>query len=212
MFLSSDRSMYSIRFRGPGTGKTHLAVSIARTCIRAGRRSKFLDVVDLLKTLDAEARAERQGRSAGLIYCLGSLLLDELGYLPFARNKCQRLFHLISMLYERTPITLTTKLAFCKRLSVFGGAKMTPPPLLDRRTHHYEIVETGSESPALRKPCIALNCNALRPPAPLLLERGTMQRPDCAAQRASNLKCRLTVCANRPTRLARCLDVYMTCT
>ena len=141
-----DKADNIVLVGGPGTGKTHLATALGVQAVEHHRKKvRFFSTVELVNALEKEKALGKTGQITERLVRSDLVILDELGYLPFSASGGALLFHLLSKLYERASVAITTNLSFSEWAGVFGDTKMTTA-LLDRLTHHCHIVETGNDS------------------------------------------------------------------
>ena len=156
MILDLARGEYlqkrsSIIFIGnPGLGKTHLATGLALTACRSKRKVRFWTAANLVNELLQAQDEHRLHRVIAQALKLDLVVLDELGFIPFSDNGAQVLFTFCSELYERIPFIITTNLKFADWVQVFGNDRLTAA-LLDRLTHHANIIELIGESHRFRQ-------------------------------------------------------------
>jgi DNA replication protein DnaC len=143
-----ERGQYVVGLSG--TGKTHLAVSIARACIRNGRRGRFTTAAALVHELVEAVDDRRLQRLQKTLASQDLLIIDELGFVPLSKTGAELLFEMISQRYERGSIVITSNLPFDEWTEVFGSERLTGA-ILDRLTHHVHILEMNGESFRLRQ-------------------------------------------------------------
>lgn len=128
-----------------GTGKTHLATGLCVAACRQKKRARFVTAAGLVNEL-VEAQAHNLlGRTLQRWARYELLVLDEVGYVPFAQLGAELLFQVISERAEKATLVITTNLPFSEWTQVFPNARLCKA-LLDRLTDRAHLIETGTES------------------------------------------------------------------
>jgi DNA replication protein DnaC len=136
----------NVLFIGPsGMGKTHLLMGLGRALCLAGYRVLFRPAVQLATELELAHKDLRLPRLLQSWRRFDLIFVDELGYLPFAKQTAELLFQFFSDRYERASVAVTSKLAFAQWTQVFSNEQMTAA-LLDRLVHRSHILMMEAES------------------------------------------------------------------
>ena len=144
-----DRRENIIALGPSGTGKTHIALGLGLAACQKGRKVRFTTAAALVHEL-IEARDEKRlQRLQKLLASQDLLIIDELGFVPLSKTGAELLFEVISQRYERGSIIITSNLPFDEWTEVFGAERLTGA-ILDRLTHHVNILEMNGESYRLK--------------------------------------------------------------
>lgn len=140
-----DKHENLLFFGPPGLGKTHLSIAFGFKAIQSGYKvcfERISSLIKLLKTMDSRrSSAFRINR----IMKASVLIIDEIGYTPIDRKEANLFFSLVSELYERTSIIITSNKGFDQWAEMMGDEIMTTA-LLDRLLHHAHIFSLNGES------------------------------------------------------------------
>jgi DNA replication protein DnaC len=131
---------------GPsGTGKTHIALGLGLAACQKGLSVGFITASALVHEL-IEARDEKTLlRFQKKLAKYKLLIIDELGFVPLSKTGAELLFEVFSQRYECGSTMVTSNLPFDEWTETFGSDRLTGA-LLDRLTHHVNILEMNGDS------------------------------------------------------------------
>jgi DNA replication protein DnaC len=141
-FLSDHCNI--VLYGTPGTGKTHLAISIGRELCIKGFKVLFFTCGGLIQELVKAKNNLNLTNYFHKLRAIDLIIIDELGYVPFNRDEGDLLFQFISDRYERKSILITTNLTFKEWDNVFKNPMVTSAAI-DRVIHHSQIFEFKNE-------------------------------------------------------------------
>lgn len=129
----------------PGTGKTHISISLGLLACQQGFKVRFYSAPVLANEL-VEARDNHVlGRLMKSLSKIQLLILDDLSYLSFSRQQSELLFQVISERTEQASLIVSTNLEFSKWVDFFGDPMLTAA-LVDRITHRSHVLNMNGES------------------------------------------------------------------
>ena len=136
-------------FGPPGVGKSHLSIALGIKAIQAGYSVCFERITNLIKHLKTSEIQRASGFRINRIMKSDLVIIDEIGYTPIERKEANLFFNLISEMYERKSIIITSNKSFEGWAEMMGDEIMTTA-LLDRLLHHARVFNLTGESYRLK--------------------------------------------------------------
>ena len=129
-------------------GKSHLAAALIIKAAHFGFSIYFTTMADLMTKLHNDALSERTGK--GRNYLMNTLVVvDEVGYMPVARQDAHLFFRFICYRYEKSPTIITSNKSFSEWEELFGDPVIATA-ILDRLLHHCRVVNIKGNSYRMR--------------------------------------------------------------
>jgi len=130
----------------PGTGKTHLALSLGYQACSQGVKTLFTTAMNLINHLSASLADHSFLKAMKTFTSPRLLIIDELGYLPVDKQGAELLFQVISNRYECGSIVVTTNRAFRDWGTILNNDNTLASATIDRLVHHGVLVQIKGES------------------------------------------------------------------
>lgn len=138
--------MYNLIFLGPpGVGKTHLSISLGYRAVEQGYKVSFVTMDNLMHVLKTQEISRKSKGKMNRIISSSLVIIDELGYLPIAREEANLFFQLVSVLHEQASIIITSNKGLEDWTELLGDPALTTA-VLDRITYRCELFNMSGKS------------------------------------------------------------------
>ena len=145
-----DRHENVLLFGPPGIGKTHIAIALGMHALDKGYTVCFERVTNLMRILKSAGIQKSSEFRLRRIMKANLIIIDEIGYTPIDKKEANMFFNLVSEVYEKSSIVITSNKSFESWAEMLGDQVMTTA-LLDRLLHHGKIFNMNGDSYRLPK-------------------------------------------------------------